>query len=75
MIIITSRKNPVHFREFAHDFAAADSDSGEEGAHEFDNKPLCPYGVHCYRKNPAHFMAYAHTPRPLPASGKQLEHA
>ena len=61
LILFLSRKNPVHFREYSHDFAANYSDSdGEDEANE-TVKPLCPYGRSCYRKNPAHFAEYTHS--------------
>ncbi len=65
------RKNPVHFREYSHDFAAAADGSGSEGEgsvkeeedvqkDESRRKPVCPYGANCYRQNPAHRREYAH---------------
>ncbi len=61
-----SRKNPVHFKEYSHDFAAAESESEEGDGGEVEeekdevSKPVCPYGPSCYRKNPAHHREYAH---------------
>ena len=47
------RKNPVHFREFSHDFSSTDVDtisSGDVGSDNDDtDKPECPYGADCYR--------------------------
>ena len=52
----------MHFREYSHDFAAAESESEGEGEGDEDesSKPVCPYGASCYRKNPAHRREYAH---------------
>lgn len=62
------RKNPVHFREYSHDFAAADSESEDEA--DMSSKPMCPHGARCYRKNPAHHREYTH-----PAKGKHKHEA
>ena len=47
------RKNPVHFREFSHDFSSPGADTingGGAGSDSDDSgKPECPYGTDCYR--------------------------
>ena len=29
-------------------------------AHQLDSRPLCKYGVNCYRRNPSHFQQFRH---------------
>ena len=60
------RKNPVHFKEYSHDFNKDDNSDKEE---EDDNRPECPYGTDCYRKNPAHRQQFKHNVPHPPSSG------
>ena len=61
------RKNPAHFREYSHEFGAADSEESEGEEMDTSDLPECPYGASCYRKNPAHFREYLH-----PEKGKVM---
>lgn len=61
------RKNPKHFKEFAHP-----SKDGKDHVKIKDTEakkidtsklPPCPYGANCYRKNLVHFAEYSHPTR------------
>ena len=42
------RKNPVHFREYSHDFSRGDCGSMDSKGGS-DDRPVCPYRAECYR--------------------------
>jgi hypothetical protein len=64
LLSYTHRKNPVHFREYSHEFPAAAEDDDAAGSDcepsEPDKRPICPFGASCYRKNPAHHREFLH---------------
>jgi len=41
-------KNPVHFKEYSHNFSDDDKDDDKDSG-EDDDRPACPYGTACYR--------------------------
>ena len=58
------RKNPVHFKEFAH---PSKGGKKPESTVQIDTSklPACPFRTSCYRKNLLHFAQYSH-----PVKGK-----
>lgn len=47
------RKNPHHKVQFSH--------PGDSDFEEVDERPECPYGIHCYRKNLQHKTQFKHS--------------
>lgn len=47
------RKNPHHKVQFSH--------PGDPDFEEVDERPECPYGIHCYRKNLRHKAQFKHS--------------
>ena len=56
------RKNPAHFKEYAHPGKDGKVEKGAQDASKIDTSKLepCPFGANCYRKNLLHFAEFSH---------------